>query len=67
MIISPQNRQLLAAGGHVILWNPDLSDLYEIDQPESIEGIALVVTDAAITHVGGHHWQRVTVRAINHG
>lgn len=66
MIISLQNRQLLADGGHVILWNPDLSDLYEIGQPESIEGIPLVVTNAAITHVGGQDWQRVTVRAINH-
>jgi hypothetical protein len=28
--------------------------------------IALVVTDAAITHVGGQDWQRLTVRAVNH-
>lgn len=66
MIISPQSRQLLAAGNHIMLWNPDLANLYTVGQPELIEGIALVVTAAAITHVGGQDWQRLTVRAINH-
>lgn len=66
MIISPQNRQLLADGGHLLLWNGDLSDLYQVGDPEFIEGIPLVVTDADIAHVAGQDWQRVTVRAINH-
>ena len=66
MIISKQNRQLLAAGNHIILWDADLSQPYEIDQPEFIEGIPLVVTGHAVVRIAGQDWQRVTVRAINH-
>lgn len=66
MIISKQSRQLLAAGGSIMIWNDDLSHEYWVGQPEFIEGIPLVVTAHAIAHVGGQDWQRVTVRAIEH-
>lgn len=61
MIISQQQRDLLAIGHSVMLWNHNPDQPYENGQIEMIKGLSLVVTGTAIVGLDGRQYQRVTV------
>jgi len=61
MIISQQQRGLVAAGHSVMLWNHNPAQPYQVGQIEMIEGLNLTVTGTALVGLDGNRYQRVTV------
>lgn len=64
MIISQQQRGLLAAGHSVMLWNHKPDQPYQVGQTEMIEGLNIIVTGTAVVGLDGRQYQRVTVKRV---